>query len=92
VQLRLRLAGANLDEAALAFTGIDPYHPFRFAVSEHDALTQLFASVRQELRHQCCSRCNMPRKPVPLAVASSICVSSAVKVLLTPRHPVRALR
>lgn len=49
-------AGANLDEAALAFTGIDPYHPFRFAVSEHDALTQLFASVRQELRNQGCSR------------------------------------
>ena len=49
-------AGANLDEAALAFTGIDPYHPFRFAVSEHDALTQLFSSVRRELRTQGCSR------------------------------------
>ena len=30
--------GANLEQAALDFTGIDPYHPFRQAVTEEDAL------------------------------------------------------
>jgi ribonuclease T len=48
--------GANLEASALAFTGIDPYHPFRFAVSEHEALTALFGTVRRLLREQACSR------------------------------------
>jgi ribonuclease T len=48
--------GAHLDAAALAFTGIDPYHPFRFAVSEREALTTLFAFVRRELSATGCTR------------------------------------
>jgi len=36
--------GANLDKAAMAFTGIDPDHPFRrqIAVSEKTALQDVF--------------------------------------------------
>ena len=32
--------GANLEPAALEFTGIDPYHPLRMAESEKAALTK----------------------------------------------------
>ena len=39
--------GANLEEAALKFTGIDPYSPLREAVSEKQALQDLFSQVRQ---------------------------------------------
>ncbi|MGD8642089.1 MAG: exonuclease domain-containing protein, partial [Gammaproteobacteria bacterium] len=39
--------GANMDEASLAFTGIDPHHPFRFADSELDALKSIFEPVRK---------------------------------------------
>jgi ribonuclease T len=49
-------AGANLDEASLAFTGIDPHHPFRFAVSESEALKKVFEPVRREVKSQGCSR------------------------------------
>lgn len=48
--------GANLEQAALDFTGIDPYHPFREAVSEEEALTELFRVVRKEIRDQGCNR------------------------------------
>ena len=48
--------GAKLDPAALAFTGIDPWHPFRFAVDEHEALTDLFRAVRRALREHGCKR------------------------------------
>jgi ribonuclease T len=48
--------GANLDESALAFTGIDPYHPFRLAKPERDALGQVFTAVRKAVREAGCTR------------------------------------
>jgi ribonuclease T len=48
--------GANIEQSALDFTGIDPYHPFREAVPEEDALTDLFRVIRKEIRDQNCSR------------------------------------
>ena len=48
--------GANIEQAALDFTGIDPYHPFREAVSEKEALADLFGIVRREIRDQNCNR------------------------------------
>lgn len=48
--------GANIEQSALDFTGIDPYHPFREAVSEEDALTELFRVIRKEIRDQNCTR------------------------------------
>lgn len=48
--------GANLDPRALAFNGIDPAHPFREALSEHDALKQVFGPIRHAIKAQCCTR------------------------------------
>ena len=48
--------GANLEQSALDFTGIDPYHPFREAVSEAAALDELFKVLRKEIRDQSCTR------------------------------------
>lgn len=48
--------GANLEQAALDFTGIDPYHPFREALPEHEALTALFGIVRKEIKDHGCNR------------------------------------
>lgn len=49
-------AGANLEESALAFTGIDPYHPFRMAVPEKKALVELFDMVGQAVKKTACTR------------------------------------
>jgi len=48
--------GANLEPSALAFTGIDPYHPFRFAKPEHEALTHVFQPIRKAVKAANCTR------------------------------------
>ncbi|MBI5040367.1 MAG: ribonuclease T [Gammaproteobacteria bacterium] len=48
--------GANLDPKSLEFTGIDPYHPFRFAKPEHEALEKIYRPVRQLVKECQCSR------------------------------------
>jgi ribonuclease T len=48
--------GANIEQSALDFTGIDPWHPFREAVPEAEALGDIFKVVRREIREQGCNR------------------------------------
>ncbi len=48
--------GANLDPRALEFTGIDPYHPFRFAKPEPEALKLVFEPIRKLVKETQCSR------------------------------------
>lgn len=48
--------GARIDPAALAVTGIDPHHPFRFAIPEREALEDLFGTVRNAVKTHGCSR------------------------------------
>lgn len=48
--------GANLEPASLAVNGIDPFHPLRPAIDEHDALQRVFREVRQSIRDQHCKR------------------------------------
>lgn len=48
--------GGNLNPEALAFNKIIPDHPFRFAINEKEALTQLFAAIKQECQDKKCSR------------------------------------
>ncbi|MGE0372231.1 MAG: ribonuclease T [Gammaproteobacteria bacterium] len=48
--------GAVLNPEALAFNGIDPYHPFRAAVDEKEALQALFPVVRHAVRDGGCTR------------------------------------
>jgi len=52
----LPFEGANIEQSALDFTGIDPYHPFRQAVAEREALHELFRIVRKEMRDHNCTR------------------------------------
>jgi len=48
--------GANLDVTSLEFTGIDPYHPFRMAKPEHEALEMIFKPVRRAIKDSGCKR------------------------------------
>lgn len=52
----LPFPGANLDPDSLAFTGIDPYHPFREAVDETDALKSVFEPIRRDVKRTGCKR------------------------------------
>ncbi len=48
--------GANLEQSALDFNHIDPYHPFRRAVEEEVAMTNIFETVFDELQNFNCTR------------------------------------
>ena len=48
--------GANLDPKALAFNGIDPYHPFREAMQEKQALDHIFRPIRAAVKASACKR------------------------------------
>ncbi len=48
--------GANLEQSALEFTGIDTGDPKRIAMSEQSALKELFAIVRSEIKKYHCKR------------------------------------
>lgn len=47
---------SELDEAALKFTGIDPFHPFRMAIDEKEALNKLFTPIRAAIKRNECKR------------------------------------
>ena len=48
--------GANIEQAALEFTGIKLDHPLRMAVSEEHALSEIFRSLRKSLKANGCKR------------------------------------
>lgn len=48
--------GANIEEAALKFTGIDPFHPLRIARSEREVMQTMFKLVRDAMKKNECKR------------------------------------
>lgn len=49
--------GTNLEQAALDFTGIDPFNPLRGAEPEGEALRRIFSGVKKEQKLFGCKRC-----------------------------------
>ncbi len=48
--------GANLEESALKFTGIDPHHPLRIAHEEPEVFRELFKNIRKKMKTENCTR------------------------------------
>ena len=48
--------GAKIDPASLQVNGIDPFHPLRPALPEHDALQRIFREIRHAIRDYGCRR------------------------------------
>lgn len=48
--------GSNIEEAALAFTGIDPADPWREATPEREAFNDVFKLVRKSVKAHGCKR------------------------------------
>ena len=51
--------GSNMEPKSLEITGIDPYHPFRMAVPEKEALTDIFKLIRASMKKNECKRAIM---------------------------------
>lgn len=53
----LPFQGANIEQSALKFIGMeDPFHPFRGAISEKQALKELFEVIKKEVKAAQCTR------------------------------------
>lgn len=52
----LPFVGSEIDPRALAFNGIDPDHPFRDAVAEHEALARILTPIRKAVKSTGCNR------------------------------------
>lgn len=53
----LPFEGANIEESALKFIGMeDPFHPFRDAIPEKQALKELFDPINKLIKETGCSR------------------------------------
>lgn len=79
--------GANLDQDALAFNGIDPYHPFRMAKKECDALGQIFKPVRQLVKSSGCNRAILVGHNASFDLAFLNAAAERAGIKKNPFHP-----
>ncbi len=81
--------GANLDKAALEFTGIDPDHPFRkqIAVPEKKALTDIFKIVRGHMKQKDCKRAILVGHNAAFDIAFLNAAVERTNIKRNPFHP-----
>lgn len=48
--------GLNIEDAALQFTGIDPFHPLRIARPEREVMQAMFSMIRDAMKSNHCKR------------------------------------
>lgn len=83
--------GANLDPRALAFTGIDPFHPFRLAVPERKGLESVFATVRRAVKASGCRRAILVGHNAGFDLAFLNAAVARAGVKRNPFHPFSTL-
>jgi ribonuclease T len=81
--------GANLDPAALEFTGIDPDHPFRkqIAIDEKDALQDIFKMIRAAMKQHHCKRAILTGHNPSFDLGFVNAASERCKIKRNPFHP-----
>ncbi|OOE59942.1 ribonuclease T [Salinivibrio sp. ML323] len=80
--------GANLEPAALEFTGIrDPYSPLRGAVDEGEALREIFKLIRKEQKAVECQRTIMVAHNANFDHSFVMAAAERAKLKRNPFHP-----
>ena len=79
--------GANLEQAALDFTGIDPEDPSRNAVPELHALNEVFQMVRKAVKEQNCNRAVLVGHNAHFDLGFVNAASARCEIKRNPFHP-----
>ncbi|QOL27132.1 ribonuclease T [Thalassotalea sp. LPB0316] len=79
--------GANLEPAALAFTGIDPTHPLRGNVEESEALKTIFKLIRKKMKLAGCQRAIMVAHNASFDLGFVNAATERTKIKRSPFHP-----
>ncbi|MCE0557576.1 ribonuclease T [Motilimonas sp. E26] len=79
--------GANLEQAALDFNGIDPHNPLRGAVTEYDALHEIFKVIRKEQKAHGCNRSIMVAHNAAFDMGFVNAAIERANLKRTPFHP-----
>jgi len=80
-------AGSELDEAALKFTGIDPYHPFRMAIDEKEALSKIFKPIKAAVKRNECTRAILVGHNPAFDINFLNAAIERTKIKRSPFHP-----
>ena len=79
--------GANLEKAALEFTGIDPTNPLRGAVDEYTALTGTFKLIRKKMKAAGCQRAVMVAHNASFDLGFVNAATERCLIKRSPFHP-----
>lgn len=79
--------GANIEQASLDFTGIDPFNPLRMAVSESIALREVFQAIRTEIKRTGCNRAIMVAHNASFDQGFINVAAERCKLKRNPFHP-----
>jgi len=79
--------GANLEKAALEFTGIDPTNPLRGAVDEKAALTNIFKLIRKKMKAAGCQRAVMVAHNAAFDLGFVNAATERCSIKRSPFHP-----
>ena len=79
--------GANIEPAALKFTGIDPFDENRQAVLEKDALNGIFQPIRSAVKRNLCTRAIMVAHNAHFDLGFINSASERCEIKRNPFHP-----
>lgn len=78
---------AEFDEAALKFNGIDPYHPFRMALDEKEALELIFKPIKAAIKRNNCTKAILVGHNPAFDIAFLNAAIHRTQIKKSPFHP-----
>lgn len=83
--------GANIEESALEFTGIDLHNPLRIATPEKKSLTEIFSAIRNRIKETGCTRAIMVAHNASFDMAFLNAATTRNNIRRNPFHPFSTL-